>query len=68
MEFYKELLQIEELRDRIRSNQDQVLDLYPQSGEYVEKLKELLVEMNSILEEVGDIEQEINKLSKEYHV
>lgn len=70
MEFYKELLQVEELRDRIKSNQDQVLDFYnyQQNGKHSEKLKELLLEMNSILEEVNDIEEGINRLTEKYHV
>ena len=61
MNVYKELEEIEVLRQRVKQNQDQVLDIYdPQN----DKMQKLLVEMNSLLEEVDQVENEMEQLMK----
>ena len=62
MNLYKELEEIEVLRQRVKENQDQVLDIYdPQN----DKMQKLLVEMNSLLEEVDQVENEMQELMKQ---
>jgi hypothetical protein len=62
MNIYNELEEIEVLRQRIKQNQDQVLDIYePQN----EKMIKLLVEMNDLLIEVDQVEKEMEQLMQQ---
>ncbi len=62
MNIYKELEEIEVLRQRVKENQDQVLDIYEPKNETMTKL---LKEMNSLLEEVDQVENEMQELTKQ---
>lgn len=62
MNIYKELEEIEVLRQRVKENQDQVLDIYEPKNETMTKL---LKEMNSLLEEVDQVESEMEQLMKQ---
>jgi cell shape-determining protein MreC len=62
MNIYKELEQIEVLRQRVKQNQDQVLDIYEPKNETMTKL---LKEMNQLLEEVDQVENEMQDLMKQ---
>ncbi len=62
MNVYKELEEIEVLRQRVKQNQDQVLDIYEPKNETMTKL---LKEMNSLLEEVDQVEKEMQDLMKQ---
>ena len=59
---YNELAEIDMLRDRIRANQDQVLDIYDPEND---KMAKLLVEMNDLLAEVEQVENEMQELMKQ---
>lgn len=61
MNIYKELEEIEVLRQRVKQNQDQVLDIYEPKNETMQKL---LKEMNDLLEEVDEVESEMEQLMK----
>ena len=61
MNIYKELEEIEVLRQRVKQNQDQVLDIYEPKNETMQKL---LKEMNQLLEEVDQVENEMEQLMK----
>ena len=62
MNLYKELEEIEVLRQRVKENQDQVLDIYEPKNETMTKL---LKEMNALLEEVDQVENEMQELTKQ---
>jgi seryl-tRNA synthetase len=62
MNIYKELEEIEVLRQRVKENQDQVLDIYEPKNETMSKL---LKEMNALLEEVDQVENEMEQLMKQ---
>jgi precorrin-3B methylase len=62
MNVYKELEEIEVLRQRVKQNQDQVLDIYEPKNETMQKL---LKEMNDLLEEVDQVENEMEQLMKQ---
>ena len=61
MNVYSELEEIDVLRDRIKENQDEVLDMYDSRNELMQKL---LIEMNDLLVEVDQIENEMQELMK----
>jgi hypothetical protein len=61
MNIYKELEEIEVLRQRVKQNQNQVLDIYEPKNETMSKL---LKEMNSLLEEVDQVDKELAELMK----
>ena len=62
---YNELAEIDMLRDRIKENQNQVLDMYDVEHEKNELMQKLLVEMSDLLIEVDQIDQEIQELMKQ---
>lgn len=62
MNIYNELEEIDILRDRIKENQDQVLDMYDSKNEQMLKL---LIEMNDLLAEVDQIDNEMQELMKQ---
>jgi len=59
MNLYKELEEIEVLRQRIKQNQDQILDVYDNKNILMRKL---LVEMNDLLVEADEVEKEMEQL------
>ena len=61
MNIYKELEEIEVLRQRVKQNQDQVLDVYDPQNDMMRKL---LVEMNDLLVEVDQVDKELAELMK----
>lgn len=61
MNIYKELEEIDVLRNRVKSNQDQILDIYDPQNDLMQKL---LKEMNQLLEEVDEVENEMQDLMK----
>jgi hypothetical protein len=62
MNIYKELEEIEVLRQRVKQNQDQVLDVYDPQNDMMRKL---LVEMNDLLVEVDQVDKELAELMKQ---
>ena len=62
MNIYNELAKIEELRQRIKTNQDEILDIYDPSNK---KMIKLLVEMNSLLAEADQVEKEMEQLMQQ---
>jgi seryl-tRNA synthetase len=59
MNIYKELEEIDTLRQRIKDNQNQVLDIYDSKDE---RMDDLLAEMNELLIEVDQVENEMWEL------
>ncbi len=59
MNIYNELAKIEELRQRIKTNQDEILDIYDNKNILMRKL---LVEMNDLLVEADEVEKEMEQL------
>jgi hypothetical protein len=59
MNIYKELEEIEVLRQKIKQNQDQILDVYDNKNILMRKL---LVEMNDLLVEADEVEKEMEQL------
>jgi hypothetical protein len=59
MNIYKELEEIDVLRQRIKQNQDQILDVYDNENILMRKL---LVEMNDLLIEADEVEKEMEQL------
>jgi hypothetical protein len=62
MNIYNELEEIEVLRQRVKQNQDQVLDVYDPQNDMMRKL---LVEMNDLLVEVDQVDKELAELMKQ---
>jgi predicted nucleic acid-binding Zn-ribbon protein len=62
MNIYRQLEEIEVLRQRVKQNQDQVLDVYDPQNDMMRKL---LIEMNSLLEEADQVENEMEQLMKQ---
>ncbi len=62
MNIYNELAKIEELRQRIKTNQDEILDIYDPSNK---KMIKLLVEMNDLLVEADQVEKEMEQLMQQ---
>ena len=62
---YNELAEIEMLKDRIKANQDQVLDIYDTDHEAIDAMNKLLVEMSDLLSEVDQVENEMQELMKQ---
>ena len=62
MNIYKELEHVEVLRERIKENQNQVLDIYDPENVVMHKL---LVEMNDLLIEADEVENEMQELMKQ---
>jgi len=62
MNIFNELQRINVLRNRVKSNQNQILDIYDPRNKIMHKL---LVEMNDLLVEVDQIENEIEKLMEQ---
>lgn len=62
MNIYNELEHIEILRERIKENQNQVLDVYDPQNDMMRKL---LVEMNDLLVEVDQVDKELAELMKQ---
>ncbi len=62
MNIYNELAKIEELRQRIKTNQDEILDIYDPSNK---KMTMLLKEMNSLLAEADQVEKEMEQLMQQ---
>jgi predicted nucleic acid-binding Zn-ribbon protein len=62
MNLYKELSELEELKDKSKSQKDEILDHYFTDPK---KAKELLIELNSIEKELEELEEEFKKLQNE---
>ena len=62
MNIYRQLEEIEVLRQRVKQNQDQVLDVYDPQNDMMRKL---LIEMNDLLVEVDQVENEMEQLMKQ---
>ncbi len=62
MNIYKELEEIDVLRQRIKQNQDQILDVYDNKNIL---MRQLLVEMNDLLVETDEVENEMQELIKQ---
>jgi|LakMenE01Jun11ns_1017448.scaffolds.fasta_scaffold6260027_1 hypothetical protein len=62
MNVYKELEHVEVLRERIKENQNQVLDIYDPENVVMRKL---LVEMNDLLIEVDQVDKELADLMEQ---
>ena len=59
---YDELAEMDMLKERLKENQNQVLDVYDPDDE---KLTALLVEMNDLMIEVEQVESEMQELMKQ---
>jgi hypothetical protein len=62
MNLYKELSELEELKDKSKSQTDEILDHYFTDPK---KAKELLIELNGIEKELEELEEEFKKLQNE---
>jgi len=62
MNVYKELEHVEVLRERIKENQNQLLDIYDPENVVMRKL---LVEMNDLLIEVDQVDKELADLMEQ---
>ena len=62
MNLYKELSELEELKDKSKSQTDEILDDYFNDPK---KAKELLIELNGIEKELEELEEEFKKLQNE---
>ena len=61
---YNELAELEVLKDRVKENQNKVLDMYDTDHEAVGTMNELLVQMNDLLAEMDEVEAEMEDLMK----
>ena len=59
---YDELAEMDMLKERLKENQNQDLDVYDPDDE---KLTALLVEMNDLMIEVEQVESEMQELMKQ---
>lgn len=64
MEIYKELCEIEELREKTKSQKDNLLDIY---SLHPEKVKKLLIETIDIEKELDELEEDFIKLQNEIY-
>jgi len=64
MNIYKQLSELEELKDRSKSQSDVILDHYFTDPK---KAKKLLIELNSIEEELEELERELKKLQNDIY-
>ena len=62
---YNELAHIETLREHVKANQDQILDIYDTDHEKIELMNKLLVEMNDLLVEIDEVDAEMQELMKQ---
>jgi predicted nucleic acid-binding Zn-ribbon protein len=62
MNVYKELSELEEMKERTKSQANEILDHYFTDPK---KAKKLLIELNSIEEELEELERELKKLQNE---
>jgi hypothetical protein len=62
MNLYKELSELEEMKERSKSQANEILDHYFTDPE---KAKKLLIELNSIEKELEELEGEFEKLQNE---
>lgn len=52
--------QLEQIKKRVESNQDQILDMYREDHPLVEMMKELLCDASDLLKEIEPIQKQIN--------
>ena len=62
MNLYKELSELEELKDKSKSQANEILDHYFTDPK---KAKKLLIELNDIEKELEELEGELKKLQNE---
>ena len=62
---FEELAQVGEATDKIKDQQDQLLDMYSNADEEkLEAIEILLTQLNGLLEELDDVENEMQVLMK----
>ena len=60
---FEELAQVGEATDKIKSQQDQLLDMYSNADEEkLEAIEILLTQLNGLLEELDEVENEMQAL------
>ena len=64
MEIYDELCEIEELRDKTKSQKDDLLDIF---FKHPEKVKKLLMETIEVEKELDELESDFIKLQNEIY-
>lgn len=64
MNIYKELCEIEELKEKSSLQKDQILDYYFTNPK---KAKKLLLELQEVEKELDDLEKEFGKLQNEIY-
>jgi hypothetical protein len=64
MEIYKELCEIEELREKTKSQKDTLLDIY---SKHPEKVKKLLIDVIEVEKELNELEEDFIKLQNEIY-
>jgi predicted nucleic acid-binding Zn-ribbon protein len=62
MNLYKELSELEDMKEKSKSQADEILDHYFTDPK---KAKKLLIELNSIEKELEELEEEFKKLQNE---
>ena len=63
MNIYNELAQVGEATDKIKDQQDQLLDMYNNADEEkLEAIEILLTQLNGLLEELDEVENEMQAL------
>jgi hypothetical protein len=62
MNFYNELLELEELKEKSKIQKDDILDLYYKNPI---KAKKLMLEVMSIDKELNELEEEFKKIQNE---
>jgi len=56
--------QLEQLKKRIKSNQDEILDMYRADHPLVEMMKEILCDANDLLKEIEPVEKQVKELAE----
>jgi len=64
MNFYNELLELEELKEKSKIQKDDILDLYYKNPI---KAKKLMLEVMSIDKELNELEEEFKKIQNEIY-
>ena len=62
MNFYNELLELEDLKEKSKIQKDDILDLYYKNPI---KAKKLMLEVMSIDKELNELEEELKKIQNE---
>lgn len=56
--------QLEQIKKRVESNQDQLLDMYREDHPLVEMMKELLCDASDLLKEIEPVEKQVKELAE----